>query len=227
MRQPIILVFVAVAALATNAYADDAPVATPAASEPVVQPAAPAEPLVAPVAPAAPAAAPQRVVVSAHPARAASPEPRLVTVSAEDGWVLERGTIGVVPYVIGGLGSVYLGFGIGHAIQGRYGQRGWMMTLGEVGGLALVAGGFMQSCAQGCGDNAMSTLGIATFIGFKVWEVLDAWIYPPIHNSHYEEITKSLGARSFSVTLPQPVLVPATSFVMPRADAPLQLAVSF
>ncbi len=227
MRQPIILVFVAVAALATNAYADDAPVATPAASEPVVQPAAPAEPLVAPVAPAAPAAAPQRVVVSAHPARAASPEPRLVTVSAEDAWVLERGTIGVVPYVIGGLGSMYLGFGIGHAIQGRYGQRGWMMTLGEVGGLALVAGGFMQSCAQGCGYNAMSTLGLGTVIGFKVWEVLDAWIYPPIHNSHYEEITKSLGARSFSVTLPQPVLVPATSFVMPRADAPLQLAVSF
>ena len=58
-----------------------------------------------------------------------------------------------------GLGTV-MGFGIGHAFQSRYTQRGWWYTVGEVGVLFIPGAG-----------------AVIGFLGFKVWESWDVWNY--------------------------------------------------
>ena len=39
--------------------------------------------------------------------------------------------------IAGTIAGTLLGLGIGHAIQGRYSKRGWIFTVGEVGGLLV------------------------------------------------------------------------------------------
>src|SRR5687767_4797890 len=54
--------------------------------------------------------------------------------------------IGKVPvptgkYITGGILASTVGFGIGHGVQGRYGDKGWIYTATEAGGLALMLAG--------------------------------------------------------------------------------------
>lgn len=58
-----------------------------------------------------------------------------------------------------GLGTV-MGFGIGHAVQSRYTQRGWWFTVGEIGVWFVPGAG-----------------ALVGFLGLKVWESWDVWNY--------------------------------------------------
>lgn len=61
---------------------------------------------------------------------------------------------------LGALGGTAIGFGVGHAIQGRYSRRGWVYTLTEIGSLFLPGG-----------------VAVAAFLGLKVTESVDVWNY--------------------------------------------------
>ncbi|HRO67093.1 MAG TPA: hypothetical protein PL182_05980, partial [Pseudobdellovibrionaceae bacterium] len=73
---------------------------------------------------------------------------------------------------------------IGHAVQGRYGDKGWIFTTGEVAGLTALAIG-LGSCKdetqsdgskeKKCSQDGMIGLGFAALIGFHVWEIIDVW----------------------------------------------------
>ncbi len=91
-------------------------------------------------------------------------------------------------YVTGGVIGSVIGFGIGHAIQGRYGSdRGWIFTTGEAAGFTLaIAGIGRQSCTDttsynynsNCdrsSANSLIAVGFLTMLGFHVWEVVDLW----------------------------------------------------
>lgn len=55
---------------------------------------------------------------------------------------LDDGEVSTPRYIIGGiLGTYPIGFGIGHAIQGRYSDRGWIFTATEAASLAVVIAG--------------------------------------------------------------------------------------
>ncbi len=89
-------------------------------------------------------------------------------------------------YIVGGvIGSVF-GFGIGHGIQGnnRYADKGWIFTVGEVAGLAIIAPAARRcadekssraenDCTQS--EKTMIGLGYATYLGFRIWETIDVW----------------------------------------------------
>lgn len=108
-------------------------------------------------------------------------------------------------YIMGGLAAVAPGFGAGHAVQGRYFERGWIFTVSELtalygwlqaysyGGLDPFApfirlkGKITRESAEDQDAAVFKTLQyvfLAVFAGFKAWEMADAWILP----SHYKKI---------------------------------------
>lgn len=123
----------------------------------------------------------------------------------DDRRVLRIGEISTTAYVIGGIVGTYpIGLGVGHAIQGRYMDKGWIFTVGELGSLAVAVAG-----VGSCWDSATSTsrscnggmlfLGAMGFIGFRLWEIIDVWAAPPEINRRYRELKLRMEPRvSFS-----------------------------
>ena len=115
----------------------------------------------------------------------------------------ESKTISNGLYIGGGVASIIPGFGIGHALQGRYWEKGWVFTVGNlvfIGGyvtFAFVLAEDLQTAALK-GDNLKVMSGGKKFVGlslafllgilgFKVWEIVDAWNLP----SHYKVVKES------------------------------------
>ena len=115
-------------------------------------------------------------------------------------------------YIGGGVAAILPGFGVGHAIQGRYMEKGWIFTVAEV----VTLGGAWISFQSSFGDISTSidnfqetgqapnseeigkaakslkkgalflVLGIA-WISVKVYEAIDVWELP----SHYKVVRQS------------------------------------
>lgn len=89
-------------------------------------------------------------------------------------------------YITGGVVGTLWGFGIGHAVQGRYRQDGWKFTVGEaVGSLLLLIN--MGECfpenrpcgsALGINFGLEILTGFALVGGFRIWEIIDLWVAP-------------------------------------------------
>jgi len=128
----------------------------------------------------------------------AEPLPPQVNLTESDKDILERGEISTTRYVVGGLLSIYPGFGIGQAVEKRYMERGWIFTVGEVAAIGVLAVGVSECALQSIGSSSTTTnctagaatLGLFGFLGFKIWEVVDAWVVPLNQNDRYHELTK-------------------------------------
>lgn len=110
-----------------------------------------------------------------------SPEPRKsikekVELTNYDRRVLENGEVVGFRRVAGSLLSVVPGFGVGHAVQGRYLYKGMIFTLIELGSVAMASGP--------TGDAGLA-LGILSFFGFKIWEFVDSLVGPVRDNRRY------------------------------------------
>ena len=86
-------------------------------------------------------------------------------------------------YILGRLLGTLSGFGIGHAVQGRWFEKGWIFT-GLTLGLPFVAVPFMPRKYKEDKIDLDKLLLIVTFtfLGLKVWEAVDVWSLP----SHYK-----------------------------------------
>lgn len=132
-------------------------------------------------------------------------------LSESDRELLSRGPISTERYVIGGiLGTYPFGLGIGHAVQGRYLEKGWVFTVGQLAsGAVMIAG--LSNCvwstmarANGC-DNGLFALGVAGYVGFRIWEIIDVWAVPPEQNRRYHELRRRIGEPSYSI---RPAIIP-------------------
>lgn len=83
-------------------------------------------------------------------------------------------------YITGGILGSTVGFGIGHGIQGRYQERGWIFTATQAAGLAM----FLVGCSSReenddgdkvCKNSGLAAAGLGVAIGFHVWEIVDVW----------------------------------------------------
>lgn len=97
--------------------------------------------------------------------------------------------ISTTRYVAGGILSIYPGFGIGHAVQGRYTDKGWIFTTGEAISTAVVISGLIDcgtstviSSSKECSGKDKMLVGTVGFLGFKIWEIFDAWVIPHSNN---------------------------------------------
>lgn len=94
--------------------------------------------------------------------------------------------LGTTRYVLSGILGTYPGFGLGHAIQSRYLEKGWIFTAGE-GGFAVLGIVGLAECGtsaalfstNSCNSNSKLLAGMAGFLVFKVWEIIDVWSYYP------------------------------------------------
>lgn len=92
-------------------------------------------------------------------------------------------------YVWGGITGTVLGFGIGHAIQERYKEKGWIFTLTDALGVGTILGGYVDLNIRyrehgKTGDASVGTVipgliiagvGVAVLFGFRIWQAIDLW----------------------------------------------------
>ena len=97
-------------------------------------------------------------------------------------------------YIGGGVASIFLGAGIGHAIQGRWMEKGWIFTVGGlVTGIGYVASSTLfavksyetKTLDKGTGGVALAFL--LAHLGLRVWELIDVWMLP----SNYTVVKES------------------------------------
>ena len=99
-------------------------------------------------------------------------------------------TISQGRYMGGGVASIFLGFGIGHAIQGRWKERGWIHTVAQpvaFVALFLSAGYFLEESINigvaKTGRVPVGAIGLMTgagllLAGIRIWEMVDVWMLP-------------------------------------------------
>ena len=115
---------------------------------------------------------------------------RYSLLTPEERELLLQGEINGGQVALGALVSGWLGFGIGHAVQGRYADVGWKFTIGEVATL----GGFFVGLSMALEDDLNSTrdqddsgetIMVVSLIGYgvlRVWEFIDTIAGPSVHN---------------------------------------------
>ena len=116
-------------------------------------------------------------------------------LTEEERRILDRGEIDDTSYIVGGIVGIYPGLGIGHAIQGRFSEKGWIFLAGELGSGAVMMVGLIgcigDSFSRSDGRDhscSMMTLGLLGYAGFRIWEIIDVWAAPPEHNRQYRAI---------------------------------------
>ena len=125
-----------------------------------------------------------------------------VQLTVDEQWLLQRGYISDGETMAGGFVALLFGWGVGHAIQGRWSEKGYIFTLGEsVTAVAAFYGmiGLFGECFEGCSDargQRYATLFIGGMIGnavFRIWEVIDAFSAPGAHNRRVDEVRMKVG----------------------------------
>ena len=138
---------------------------------------------------------------SIPPPYAYQPGPRRVVLSSDEADLLERGEVGDAAWIGGGLAAMLIGFGVGQAIQGRWGEQGWVFTLGEPVAVTVMTVGAVEvftDCTDRCTQTNdrgawMLVGGLLGFIGLRAWETLDAFVTPPADNVRLRELRQRLG----------------------------------
>ena len=102
--------------------------------------------------------------------------------------LLERGPISGTRHVAGVAISVLPGLGLGHIVQGRWKERGWIFTLGEFVAFGFIAVAASESDLDANVVGALAITGWGGLIGLRVWEVKDAVSGPKRHNRRLREL---------------------------------------
>ena len=111
----------------------------------------------------------------------------------------------------GGILALFVGFGSGQAVQGRFADTGWIFLLGE--GLATAAWikGFVELVGDRCLASQDGTTcehpgggwfvaGMLGFLVFRTWGTIDGFAGPASHNRKVRELKMRLGIPIYAVT---------------------------
>jgi hypothetical protein len=134
-----------------------------------------------------------------------------VQLTAEEHELLMKGEISEGEHFGGGLAALFLGFGIGQGIQGRWSDNGWLFTLGEIGAIGLIIYGATRTfdCNDGIdhtGRSCRSDAGTGTlivgalgFTGLRIWETIDAFSAPSEYNRRVRMVRMKAGYHPMGV----------------------------
>lgn len=143
------------------------------------------------------------------PAYGGAPQPMQVQLTLDEQYLLERGYISDGQHIGGAVVAYFFGFGIGHAVQGRFMERGYLFAIGDAVTGAIMVNGLIKlsncvfSCTQAQEDSTMTWLLVGT-IGFsvvRIWEIVDAATGPRAHNRKLRDLHMRLGMRPMSTRL--------------------------
>lgn len=185
--------------------------------------------LTALVAHAAPAAAQPAPTYQGAPGETAVCSPCYLTPPMVQGRPMTEGEISTAQHVGGVVAAAYLGFGAGHVIEGRWLERGWIFTAGEVLTLALLFDGlsssFVGACEvdapdpsqylsapSGCSSGSRSSSaewkimgGLVGFLTLRAWEIVDSYTGPREHNQKVRRLRVLSGRQAVQLA---PYLAP-------------------
>ena len=127
-----------------------------------------------------------------------------VQLTPEEHEILQRGEISIGKRIGGGIVGTAVGYGIGHAVQGRWSETGWIFTLGEGTALTVFMVAFSSCIAadfegRAHEDRCAASLigsGVA-LLGFRIWEIVDVWTGPSKHNRKVRELKQRTGQQPF------------------------------
>ena len=104
-------------------------------------------------------------------------------LTPEERELLARGEITPGVHIVGGLVGTMFGFGTGQAVQGRFGDTGWIFLVGEAGSILVIAAALSSCGIHSCDDQAgWIVAGAIGLVGFRLWELIDVWAGPASHN---------------------------------------------
>jgi hypothetical protein len=146
-----------------------------------------------------------------------------VQLTTDEQDLLSQGEITDGRHVGGILVSLFFGLGIGQAVQGRYGDTGWIFTVGEAASMVALIVGVVKTlddcfdfddrgCHEDSTGSVLLTGGVIGLFGFRIWEIVDAITGPPRHNTRLRQLRMRLGMppASFARRL-QPYIAPPLS----------------
>lgn len=133
--------------------------------------------------------------------------PMQVQLTVDEQWLLERGFISQGEHIGGGVAALFLGFGIGQAIQGRWSDKGWIFTVGEGVAFGAMIYGMMRAfdCStrydeynnsfSDCEDDGIGIMvvGLLGYSVLRIWETVDAFAAPSAHNRKVRQLRARLG----------------------------------
>lgn len=118
-------------------------------------------------------------------------------LSPEERALLEKGEYTEGQIVGGGLLGTFFGLGIGHAVQGRFKEKGWIFLVGEAAG-AYVWIWTMANCLNDidddrdrCNEGLLVTSILAVGV-LRIWEIVDVWAHPGAHNRRVRQLRNRL-----------------------------------
>lgn len=123
-----------------------------------------------------------------------------IQVTPDEYKMLMRGEYTAGEIVGGGLLGTFWGLGLGHAVQGRWSDKGWMFTFGELGSFAMLTYGLVRCLEEDYyyddyrNDGGCDTAGLYLAAGaigyavFRIWEAIDVWHGPVVHNQKLREL---------------------------------------
>lgn len=88
-------------------------------------------------------------------------------------------------YVVGGIVGSVVGFGIGHAVQSRYSDYGWVFSIGEglgVAGWKIIPWIMEASGYIGRAPTIISRAGLSVLVGLRLWQITDLWVFTRPHH---------------------------------------------
>ncbi|MFT3699752.1 MAG: hypothetical protein QM831_41780 [Kofleriaceae bacterium] len=132
-------------------------------------------------------------MTTAHAQPAMTPPQYAPQLTTDDLEAIHDGYISQVQVGVGAGAAIFLGFGVGQAVEGRWLKTGWIMTVGETASLMtfLVAiapsfGDCFDDCRRTSQTRAVLGLGsLAIFGGLRIWEVVDSISGPMQQNRRY------------------------------------------
>jgi hypothetical protein len=146
---------------------------------------------------------------SAQPGQTPHTAPsRYHLLSDEELEIVARGEISDEAHFGGGLVGTFFGFGLGHAVQGRFGDRGWIFLTGEAASGAFLIWG-MSECfslvpqeggtGETCGKDARFLVGGIGLVAFRIWELIDVWAGPPAYNARVRDLRVRAGLPPYAL----------------------------
>ena len=128
-----------------------------------------------------------------------APPPPQVQLPADEQSTLQIGYVSDGQMIGGGLASLFLSFGIGQAIEGRWSDTGWIFTLGEPVAFGVMLYGVLSglTCDRACSgsDGAVLAVGAIGFFGLRIWEIVDAFVGPGRQNARLQAVQLKLGVQ--------------------------------
>lgn len=125
-------------------------------------------------------------------------EPSLSMLTTDEIKIYREGDIGTLGRVTGGVVGTVVGFGLGHLFIGKYGEQGWVYTVGELGSLVAISVGATAAIGdwvsgnKNGGGSTLLWVGIVGYYGFRIWEIVDVWVRPGSHNERYRAIKEKV-----------------------------------